>query len=256
MLRRIADFVLKHTAWCLIGLWGVSLACKLLAWYMEPAVGRDASFYLLTVQQWYDSGEYPVFWVPPGLFVFIRAFMLCGFSAETAGLIVNIGLGSAIVFICYGIAWESTRDKKIALFSALFATFHPGINDLSIEIQRDIPYLFFAGVAVWCAIAAFKRKKWYLWSLAGAALALSFVTRYETAEFVLLFPVAIFVQAVYRRISWKQAAFHCGILMLSVIAAVFAFLYISGTQQFLFKFEPYYISKFTVVKQSLDNEGK
>ena len=190
--KRIISFILANSIWCLVVLWCVSLFCKLLAWYMEPAVGRDASLYLLTAQQWYDSGEYPVFWVPPGLFVFIRAFMLCGFSAETAGLIVNIGLGSAIVFICYGIAWESTRDKKIALFSALFATFHPGINDLSIEIQRDIPYLFFAGVAVWCAIAAFKRKKWYLWSLAGAALALSFVTRYETAEFVLLFPVRLY----------------------------------------------------------------
>ena len=249
MFHYIPNFIAQHTKWCLVALFGVSLACKLLAWYMEPAVGRDASLYLFEIQQWYDTGTYPISWIPPMLYVLVRGVMFCGFGVEAAGLIVNIGMGSAIVFICYGIAFEATQDKRIALISALFATFHPGINDLSIEIQRDIPYLFLSGIAVWCAVAAFKRKKWYLWSGAGAALALSFLTRYETTEFLLLFPIIIIVQLIFHKISWKKAILFLSSLIFSAVITFFMFLYLSGTQKFLSQYEKYYSMHFNTVKQ-------
>lgn len=247
---RIFDFVIKHTVWCLLALWLVSLAFKLLAWHMEPGVGRDASLYLIEIQKWHDTGVYPMSWIPPMLYALVRGVMFFGIGVEAAGSIVNIGMGSAVVFICYGIAFEATQDKRIALLSALFAAFHPGINDLSIEIQRDIPYLFFSGIAVWCAIAAFKRKKWYLWSSAGAVLALSFLTRYETAEFILLFPVLILAQAFCKRISWKQAVLFGSTFTVFMAAVFFTFIYLTGIQEFLNKSERYYSYKYDKVEGS------
>ena len=249
-LQKISFYAAKYSAWCLVFLWVVSLFFKILAWNMEPAVGRDAALYLLTVREWQETGVYSVSWIPPVLYVLVRGVMALGFDTHLAGVIVNIAMGSLLVFVCFGIVYEATHNKKASLVAALFAALHPGINDLSIEIQRDIPYLFFAGAAVWIAIAAYKRKKWYLWAGAGTILAVSFLTRYETAELILLFPLLIIAQAFCKRISWKQAVLFCSTLMVFMAATFFAFLYLTGTQEFLKQYERYYTGKFKAVEKN------
>ena len=237
--RWIVQEAVRHPMGCLMILWGMSLALKLLCLWGEPILGRDASFYVYSAREWHETGIYPVHVIPPMLYTLIRGGMFCGFDAEVAGWIVNIGLASFLVFVTYGIAFEAVKSKKIALVAALFTAIHPVINDLAIEIQREIPYLFFAGLTLWMAVAALQRKKWFLWGGAGIFCALSMVTRYESAELVILIPLIILIQAFGRKIPWKNAAGYLGIFYLAAVSLFFAFFYLTGTQKFLKRYDAY-----------------
>lgn len=250
-LRGCSGWAQRHYLLSLLLISGVAFAMKLLGNCMESGVGRDAALYLIKVQEWHDSGVAPSGWVPPMLYVLIRAVMALGVSAYTAGTLINLGMGACSVFIASGIAFEATANKKIALASAAFAALHPGLNELSIEIQRDVPYLFFSGISVWLAFAAVRRKKWYLWSFAGALLAISFLTRYESAEFFLLFPAAVLCCAISGRISWKQAALSTFSLFAVSFAVLALFFAVYADGKMINEYRKYYSNKADVIERSV-----
>lgn len=182
---------------------GCSVFLKTITLIFDPLVGRDASLYLLTAQKWFDTCSLQLE-LPPMLFFLMKSLMHLGFPADVAGWTVNVILGSLITLIGFGITFELTGNRKIALIAAAFFALHPGINDLSIEIQRDIPFLFFAGCSIWTAFAGIKRKHWWLWSLCGIALSFALLTRYEALELLFLIAVWLFILPFFRRLSWKQ----------------------------------------------------
>ena len=244
-----AEWCEKHPVCCWGGLFLLSLGLKALVWYNDPLIGRDAAFYLHTVREWADSGVMPQSWIPPMLFCLIRGGMFFGLDPESAGVTVNLLMGAFTTLIGSGLTYEITRNKKITLIAAVFFVVHPGINALSHEIQRDVPYLCFAGIAAWTAIAGLKRKKWFLWAVSGAFAALAFVTRYETAELFPLIIAALPVCAATRLISWKQSALYAVIFFAAAGLSLAAFIHFSGSKNMYKRYSNYYTGKYRLVEK-------
>lgn len=217
-----------------------SLLLKWFFWRLEPVVSTDGCLYLFLVREWYETGSYEAMVhlsnsdvLPPLPLFLIKSSMFFGMSAETAGLCWAFGLGAALSVIAYGIAYEVTQNKKIAVAAALLFALHPSVNEIGTEIQRDIFYLFFAGCSIWFACIAIRRKKWYWWAVAAIPCAASALSRFETME---LFPLVIFILfllAVMKRISWRKAAANCAAFFATLIITVFLLSSTMGTNDFL-----------------------
>ncbi|MBE6372431.1 MAG: glycosyltransferase family 39 protein [Lentisphaerae bacterium] len=242
LFRTISEYSIRHIPICLICITFVSLGLKLLAYKIDPSISRDAALYLHMAKIWNETGQYAGLikeyhggtWIPPLLVFLIKVFMQSGLSAETAGLAVNIGLGSLIPLIGYGIVCESIGSRKCALITALLLAVHPGITDLSVEIQRDVPYLFFSGCVAWLALAGLRRKKCSLWCGAGIFLSLSLLTRYETLE---LFPMMIMILLIFsvaHFLSWKQTLLYGTSLTACFVAGFLILSFLMGTDTTIF----------------------
>lgn len=246
---RVSAGCVKHPAWCLAALFVLSLGLKVAVWCFDPMIGRDAATYLHTTKEWAETGVMPQSWIPPMLFCLIRIGMFFGLDPEMAGVSINLLLGALITPVGCGIAYEITRNKKIALITAVFLLLHPGINALSHEVQRDVPYLFFAGMTTWTAAAGLKRKKYSLWAVSGAFAALAFMTRYETAELFPLVFAALLVCAATHLIKWKQAAFYALIFFTASGISALAFIHFSGSKNMYERYSTYYNGKYQKVEQ-------
>lgn len=245
-LKKIPEYIELHWKVVLAVIWGFSLGLKLLALGIDSAVGSDASLYLRTAQEWFNTGEYQAGF-PPMLFFLIKLLMHLGFPADIAGWTVNVALGSLITLAGFGITFEFTGNRKTALMAAAFFAFHPGINDLSIEIQRDIPFLFFAGCALWAAFAGIKRKHWWLWSLCGFALSSALLTRYEALELLFLIAVWLFILPFFRRLSWKQMFGYGFTFILSLVGFTWLMLSVMNCTNF----EKMWNAKFNMVERQM-----
>ena len=238
-IRHAANWVMRHVTLSLVILLCFSFILKLIVHLLEPGLGRDACLYLHMAKIWAETGCYHGLhqqlsgtdWIPPLLPFLIRSLMLLGVPAETAGLAINISLGSLTAPVGFGIALETTGNKKIALMTALLLSVHPGINDLSTEIQRDAPYLFFSGCAAWLILAGLRRKKPVLWCGAGIALAFSLLMRYETMEFLPLIAAAALIFALPRRIPWKWILLCSTILIVCAGITFHAMLRLMGADE-------------------------
>ena len=233
---------MRHIPLCLLGLTLVSAGLKLAAYKLDPSIGRDAALYLHMAKIWQETGRYAELirlyrdgtWIPPLLIFLIKSLMQTGLSAETAGLAVNITLGALIPLVGYGIVRESIGSRKCALITALLLAVHPGVNDLSVEIQRDVPYLFFTGCIVWSVFAGLRRKKCRFWCGAGIFLSLAFLTRYEAAELLPAVLVLLPVFAAAHLLTWKQTALYGTSFLLCVIAAFLTLSFLTGMDTTIF----------------------
>ena len=263
LLKKFDSFSRSCCRWCVdhagvtLGvLLILSFGVKFAVWHLDPCISRDGALYLHKVQNWYDTGVLTPDWIPPFLFCLMRGGMALGLTAEVSGVLLNLLMGSFITLAGYGIALESTQNKKIALLAAVFFAFHPGITDLSHEVQRDVPYLCLAGVTAWLAIAGIRRKKWYLWAASGAVAALSFMTRYETAELFPLVFAALLVCALTKLIRWKSALLY-GLSFGSFFAVTLAaFIWLSGFHHVFSEYSNYFNTKFKNVTHTDEKGGK
>lgn len=258
----------RRVAVCLVLLFLASIAIKLIALRLEPRLGRDACSYLHMAEIWRETGSYEellraipqVSRIPPLLPFLIKSMAAAGIPAETAGLLLNIMLGSLIPLVGFGIVFETTRRREIALGTALLLAVHPQINDLSTEIQRDAPYLFFSGCAVWLFLAGLLRKRILPWCGAGLALAFALLLRYETVEFLLLIPAAAFVFALGSRLSWKQALSYVATLVVCMGITFYTMSLLMGTDEIIFSYSRYAAFEATSSERQLfgdpENGGK
>ena len=218
-----------------------SLLLKWFFWKLEPVVSTDGCLYLFLVREWNDAGSYEAMmhsrpdigWLPPLPLFLIKSLIFSGMSAETAGLCWAFGLGAALSVIAYGIAYEVTQNKKIAVAAALLFALHPSVNEIGTEIQRDIFYLFFAGCSIWFACIAIRRKKWYWWAVAAIPCGASLLCRFETFELLPLVIFILFLLAVMKRISWCKAMASCVAFFVTLVIAVLLLASITGTNDFL-----------------------
>lgn len=253
--RYTANWCIAHSAICLIGLLILSAAVKLLVHWLDPVVGRDAALYCHIAQCWFDEGSWENAcnlengWLPPLLFFLLKFGMGAGFSATTVGWCINIVCGTLCTLAGYGIALEATKNKKIALISAAFFAVHPGINGLSVEIQRDAVYLCLTGFVIWFALAGFNRENIFLWCASGVFCSLSLLTRYETFELLPLVAVFLFAAVCCRKLSWKKAALYAFAFYLFCAGSFYAAVHGIGTPQIAERYQKYFTGKSNKVQK-------
>ena len=237
--QKATRFAITHETVCLCGLLALSLILKLLGHYLDPAIGRDGSFYCLTAHVWHETGRYD--WGFPPLLLFImKSGLARGFPVQSTAVAVNILSGVLCTVIGYGIAKETTENKKIAILSAALFAVHPGINALSIEVGRDTLYLCLAGFSAWSILAGLKRKSCLYWSIGGILCAFSLLTRHETLEFLPIVFVMLLAGAAVRMISWKQACLYAVCFYVFLAAVFCTALWGMGTETIIRQYKKYF----------------
>lgn len=245
------------SGWLLVGIVLLSLCLSLLCWTLESTVSRDGLQYLELAQIWHEQGNFqavlknwPGFWIPPLPIYLIKLLMDCGLSAEVAGVGLNLFVSGFLPVIVYGIAREITRERKIALCSALLMAVNPSMAALAIEVQRDMIYLGFCGLFLLFLVHGIRRQSWFYWGLAGLFFTCSFLTRYETLEFVPLLAFSFFFLLIAKYVSWKKTVLHIAIFLLTLTATLFLLMYTMGVQEHLFQsYRKYYLQKWQLLER-------
>lgn len=183
--------------------------------------------------------------------------MYTGLSAEFAGVWLNLTLGTFTPLLVYGIAYETIQRKDISICSALLIAVNPSMNALSVEIQRDMIYLFFAGVTMWLLVAGVRRQKWYFWFCAGFSCSCAMLTRFETLEFLLIVPLSLLLLFAGKFYSWKKVLCYTGLFFLSFFGFIFTLSSLMQTQNYLFRnYMQYYHTKMSNVKNQFNSDLK
>lgn len=234
------DVVLKKQKLMILFICIVSLSLKILLHLLDPTISRDGIGYVQLVQCWHAVRNFdtlitakPDFWIPPFPLFMMKSLMDMGLSAENAGILLNIACGTFVPLIVYGIAWEISHDYRLSFWSALLAVFHPVINELSVQIQRDAIYLFFAGCAIWALCAGLNRKKWQFFCCSGILTGISLLTRFETLEIVLIATAALFLAALCKDITWMRSGFLCLIFLMSFLLSLTLLNQMMGTTDWI-----------------------
>lgn len=200
----------------------LAFSIRIASWHLEPVVSRDAVKYITDAQRLSDNKGSFVglaknqheFRQSP-LFIAILSADIGGLSPQMIGLSMNIILGSLFPLLLWGIFRLLFPCPQLALTGAFLAALHPTLIDYSVEIQREIGYLFFAGSCIFFLVLL-KNTKWLVWSfMAGVASTLALFFRYEGLELLCFFFIGSAILIVKKVISWKE-------LILSIVVFMFS----------------------------------
>jgi 4-amino-4-deoxy-L-arabinose transferase-like glycosyltransferase len=267
LLLRIKRYIYKHPAGCLVFLLLLSLGLKILAYKADPLLSRDAALYCLMAQTWYESGSYQemlrVFpgtgWIPPGFLWCLKSLMATGLPIQNVGLVFNILCGLLLIPIGYGLAWEIFHKKKIALITAAFFAVLPPVNQLSIEIIRDISSLCLTGTVLWLALAGIRRKNWICLTLSALTAGINFLFRYESIECIPIIGIVLTILVIKRNFPWKKAVVFSGTWFLMFVISFVVCVSCIGKKDFLISYNRYLSGKIINVANKLSevfNKGE
>ena len=237
----ISSPVNSRAAWWLVGILMLSTALIVMQHLMEPEMGRDSTLSLIVIEKWSSGGfsavldYWPEFWLPPLLLHSAVLLTYLGISAENAALFICMGCGILMPLVSFAIAHELFRDKRISLAAALFTALNPSIIKMSIQAQRDVPYLFFAGWCIFFLIAAIRRQKWFYWCLAGCVWGMAVLIRFEMIEFFPILGMYFIVAVFNQKQQWLACLKKLLVFAVSGIAVMTMLLYVSGTENVILK---------------------
>lgn len=234
---------------------------KIAGLFLEPTLSRDGALYVQLIKIWSDSNDFNAllqywegYWIPPFFLYLAKCLMYFGLTAAQAGIGINLVLGTFAPLVGFGIAFEVTRNRIIALCSALLLAMHPALNELSVQVQRDMIFLFLSGSAVWSICAGIRRKKWYFWILGGILLSMSFLTRYETAEFLLLTAVAQTILVCTKYLTVRQYFLYGFYMLAAFLASASLLCHIMGTDNVDEIYQTYFEQKAMKAKLQYSNQ--
>jgi len=237
-----------------------ALVWTVLSFYLEPVISRDGVVYLGIVQEWHEhgNGQYIEQWpfIPPLALYLMKLLMDCGLSAVAAGIGINIVLRSLLPVITYLTTQEVLGDKRIAIAAALLITFNPSLNDLAIEPQRDIIYLFFCGIMIWLLLAAIIRKKWYFAAAAGAFLSPALLARHEAFEMLLIAGLGLVILIIKNYRDWKRHLGNAAAFLAAFVLTSYLLLSMMGVLELVPRYCVSYQSRVMLMEQKLYNPGE
>lgn len=231
----------RESMYILAGILLFGLLLRILGWFLEPTVSRDGILYLNLIQVWHEGDSFEAvmhywkqFWIPPFPLYLMKIIMGLGFSAEVAGVGLNVILGSSLPAIMYGIAIMTCNNRWIAIASALLCAVNPSLIDLSIEPQRDTIYLFFCGLLIYALLSGIRCGKWCCWSAAGIFFSVSYLTRYETLEFIPILSMCFVLLMLFQRDAWKKHLLNGGIFVFSALITLLLLVFLMGVEEHLY----------------------
>ena len=223
-IERITTSNTRHLL--LAGIFLLSLLLRLFCWFMEPTLSRDAITYVEIISTWFAKGDFsgvlsywPDCWIPPLPVWLVLLLVKCGIPPETAGVGLNLALGSLIPLLIFHISNVVTGNKSIAYGTALLAAVHPMLIELAIEIQRDTTYLFLIGLVLWFLLAAIQKENSFFWGVGGIFLGLSILSRFESLELLPLVFCYLAGSVIFKTQKFHIALKQFGVFCIGVIVA-------------------------------------
>ncbi len=158
----------------------------------------------------------------------MKVFIPLGISPETTAVTLNILLGSLLPLIMFFIAKICAEKYEVSIGAALIMAWHPPAIDMSIEVMRDTLYLFLIGLVIICLLDAIKNNRWWQWGVGGVLLGWSFLTRYESFEFIILATGYFIFALFFKWLDLKKSLPRYGLLILCFAASYILALYFLG----------------------------
>lgn len=201
----------------------VGLFAKYLIFIKDGAISRDGARIIYDSLIWNQTGNFSAivdnfkFYHTPPLYHFIlKQFIYLTIDPFLGGISINIFFGNMLIITTFMIFKNLFRKNSIALFSAFLTLIHPTINQLSVEIQRDIPYLFLSSLVILLFVKAWITQKTQFWLLSGGLIGLTFLIRYEILELV---PIGI-ILICFSTAKSKSQLFKVAVIELMFIACI------------------------------------
>jgi 4-amino-4-deoxy-L-arabinose transferase-like glycosyltransferase len=249
-MKRIKDY------YFVAGCCGVILLLALITLYFEPTISRDGTLYLELAGVWHRDGSFqsawdafPDFWIPPFYLWLIQCLISIGLPPEVAGRSISVVVGMTIPLLVYLLAQEVQKDKRVSLTAAVLMAVNPTLIDFSVEIQRDILYLFLCGWTIYFCLRGILRNEIWSWIPAGVLFGCSVLTRYETLELLPLLLFAFVLFGYKKIINWKRLICQYVLMACSCLAAVVLLVYVMGVEKYISNYYQSYISsKITVIR--------
>lgn len=199
------------------------LIIKIVLWNNTGYISRDSAHYLGYIEQWYNASwsNYYSFmnemYQPPLFFYLAQLLMHFNVSPLFASLTINFFWGSTIPIIGYLLAKKIGKNSFFAFITMLVLLFHPSLNRLSIEAQRDIGYIALLSIGILMLIKAITENNLYCVSLAGLFGGLSLLLRIEGIELLPLAGILLFVKK-------KNLSDFCKKIMLFQVSMIVVFI--------------------------------
>jgi asparagine N-glycosylation enzyme membrane subunit Stt3 len=152
---------------------------------------------------------------------------------EIAGRLISLFWGTFTIIPLYYLVKE-TIDQKVAIFSALFYTFHPYLVTYSGMLLTEATYWGLLVLSVYFFWTGLKKENAWRMTLAGSFLGLAYLTRPEGIGYVLVYLAWIVVNGVLKK-KWFKQFVLMGVLIPSAFIFVIPYvLYIhQETEQWL-----------------------
>ena len=218
-LRRDFYFTTQQVICIVIMILFIALLLRIACWWVEPVISRDGIRYI----EWAEAlktanGDFDILaeqyteYTQSPLFISILALPIPGMTPHTIALLLNISLGTLLVFIVFLLFKYTTNNNNIALAGALIAAVHPTLINYSIEIQRECGYLFCTSLFLLFFIIYFHNTKLIFSNIAAVAGVFAFLFRYEGWE-LFLFAGLAFAFVLFYNKSINRFRLVCHILL-------------------------------------------
>ena len=198
-------------------LWGglliavlVAAGLRIVSWQIEPVLSRDAVGYVqdaLNINR--QSEDSSMAHLKPlttshrlySLYLSSRLFAL---EPHQLGLVTNIVAGSLMPLLMFGITILLWKHHETALICALLAAVYPPWVKYSVNVQREIPHIFFWG-CFFLSLLLFFRFRHLLFCVAmGISSALCVAARYEGAETLVISSIFFCADFITRRGRFRR----------------------------------------------------
>lgn len=197
----------------------LALGLRLLSWYIEPVISRDGCYYIQEARRLLaDNYDQKKFGSNTVLFyISYLASHLFYLKPHVLAIVTNIVLGSLLPLVLFGIAKQMLKDREVALATAFICAVHPTLIKYSIEVQREIIYLFPAALFFLSIVYFWNTKKWY-WNIAAAFSATSAMFfRYEGFELFLIAFIVYFLSFWRAKEKRMRSLFDPSLFLFSTI---------------------------------------
>ena len=207
---------------CILCLFIGSIVRILYCWKYPVSV-RDAFAYSSIIEQWINQGSIPVEKGTPPLGLFLLKIPAEYFYCDIikGGIIINMILGLAIIYIIGHIVYEICPSKKTALLIMLIGATHPSMVQYSCQMLRENSYLFFCCLTFYFGIRYIKNKHVFLICPMAFFCATSYLCRHEALENIIIICLIIFLYPKDRLIKRLNKCF------LFVVSLGFSFAAVS-----------------------------
>lgn len=219
-----------------------SFVLKIALHELDPTVSRDGIGYIGLIEGWKEDNTLsvissPKMISPPPLYLFlVKEISSFDFSVKNSGIALNIILGALIPLVLFGIVKEITHKPILAWCTMLFAVSHPALNELSIQFQRDIAYLFFSALMLWTICKGINKKNNLFFLCSGVFAGMAFLIRYEALELLPIALIFIIVAQINHKIKIKRKGLiYLAFFTLSFVVTVFLLNGLMGTSDYFHK---------------------
>ena len=165
---------------------------------------------------------------PPLPCYLIKLLIQLGLSPEAAARLYAFVPGCLVPLVAYALAADTTGNRRIARYAAIFFVFHPTLLFFSVMPIRDSLYILLAGISLWTGFLAVRSQRTWLWILFACCGALSWCCRHEGMELLPLAFLVLVFELFSKRYSWGKAALHFLLVLLIMPTLWFSIGYLTG----------------------------